>query len=219
MSDLKTQLIKLGSTNPELRPHIRKILAAEPNPSRLRELWLVGEADVLLVDNLPVGLEVYTYTSRKGHFAVVAVTSKAKKPFVWENYRSEENRDRRVGEILKNWNDEIVRKRQRKEEKQYKGGLNVGDILYTSWGYDQTNVEFFQVVGVPSPSMVEIRGISGKRASSDRVVADPNSFIGPVLRKRPQGNGDKLYVKLDSVRTAWLWDGKPRYKTPSGMGH
>jgi len=26
MSDLKSQLIKLGSTNPELRPHIRKIL-------------------------------------------------------------------------------------------------------------------------------------------------------------------------------------------------
>lgn len=26
MSDLKTQLIKLGSTNPELRPHIREIL-------------------------------------------------------------------------------------------------------------------------------------------------------------------------------------------------
>lgn len=29
MSDLKSQLIKLGSTNPELRPHIRKILSSQ----------------------------------------------------------------------------------------------------------------------------------------------------------------------------------------------
>jgi len=28
MSDLKEQLVKLGTTNPELRPHIRKILAS-----------------------------------------------------------------------------------------------------------------------------------------------------------------------------------------------
>jgi len=27
MSDLKKQLIKLGTTNPELRPHIREVLA------------------------------------------------------------------------------------------------------------------------------------------------------------------------------------------------
>lgn len=29
MSDLKSQLIKMGSTNPELRPHIRKILSSQ----------------------------------------------------------------------------------------------------------------------------------------------------------------------------------------------
>jgi len=28
MSDLKTQLIKLGTTNPELRPHIREVLGS-----------------------------------------------------------------------------------------------------------------------------------------------------------------------------------------------
>jgi len=35
MSDLKTQLIKLGSTNPELRHHIRAILANDS----VMKLW------------------------------------------------------------------------------------------------------------------------------------------------------------------------------------
>lgn len=37
MSDLKKQLIKLGSTNPELRPHIRAILSSSPKQAALRD--------------------------------------------------------------------------------------------------------------------------------------------------------------------------------------
>lgn len=37
MSDLKTQLIKLGSINPELRPHIREVLKVAAGP---KEPWI-----------------------------------------------------------------------------------------------------------------------------------------------------------------------------------
>lgn len=31
-------------------------------------------------------------------------------------------------------------------------GYKVGDIFYTSWGYEQTNIEFYQVVkATPKP--------------------------------------------------------------------
>lgn len=37
MSDLKSQLIKLGSTNPELQPHIRAILSSPAKQAALRD--------------------------------------------------------------------------------------------------------------------------------------------------------------------------------------
>jgi len=41
MSDLKKELIKLGSTNPELRPHIREVLASKNQTTQnLHEEWL-----------------------------------------------------------------------------------------------------------------------------------------------------------------------------------
>jgi hypothetical protein len=42
----------------------------------------------------------------------------------------------------------------------------VGDILYSSWGYDQTNIEFFKVVKVSEFSVwiQQVRAkISGKK--------------------------------------------------------
>lgn len=53
-------------------------------------------------------------------------------------------------------------------------GVKVGDLFYTSWGYEQTNVNFFQVialVGTSSvrvrevyPEMIEERAVSGMSA-------------------------------------------------------
>lgn len=40
-------------------------------------------------------------------------------------------------------------------------GFVVGDILYDSWGYEQTNVDFYQVIGVGKKT-IEIQEISGK---------------------------------------------------------
>ena len=38
-----------------------------------------------------------------------------------------------------------------------KAGLKVGDVLSGSWGYDQTNVEFWEVTKLVGKRMVEIR--------------------------------------------------------------
>ena len=44
---------------------------------------------------------------------------------------------------------------------------SVGDFLYTSWGYDQTNVEFFQVLEV-RPTSLKIRKVFQKGVESWR---------------------------------------------------
>lgn len=41
-----------------------------------------------------------------------------------------------------------------------KYGVRVGDIFCSSWGYDQTNVDFFQVVALVGESSVRVREVN-----------------------------------------------------------
>lgn len=111
---------------------------------------------------------------------------------------------------------------KRKEERKQiakKNDLKVGDILYSSWGYDQTNIDFFQVVEKKGAQTVVIRPIASKVVEttgwcSDMVVAVKDAFIeSPIydsyMTKRVSDNS----VKLKSYSWAWLWDGEPKNET------
>lgn len=65
---------------------------------------------------------------------------------------------------------------------------HVGDIIYDSWGYDQTNIDFYQVVAVTA-KFVTVRPIAGATCpelqgthDSAYCVAVPNKFKGPAKR-------------------------------------
>lgn len=127
--------------------------------------------------------------------------------------------------------------------------LKVGDILYTSWGYDQTNVDFYQVVTMTAKS-AKIRQVAetvdSSTRGSDRVKARKGQFLDrvdrsghqlyPTLTKRIQyrwpSGGEAAdpkgfpverritpALKITSYATAWLWDGESVHQTASGYGH
>ena len=102
-------------------------------------------------------------------------------------------------------------------------GIQVGDIFYSSWGYDQTNVDFYQVVGLTGAS-VKVRQIAQRTvrsggAGGDSVVAVPDHFVGEVMTKRIQNYSDVPTFTLNSYSSAYLWDGTPKYQTGFGFGH
>lgn len=103
--------------------------------------------------------------------------------------------------------------------KPLKHPLKVGDILYASWGYNQTNIDFYEVTRLMK-RMVEIREIASKldhaERGADYLVPVPGKFIGRKLRKLPDSKGT---VRITSYAWAYLWDGKPKYQTATGWGH
>lgn len=48
----------------------------------------------------------------------------------------------------------------RKQPTSNADGVHVGDIYYTSWGYDQTNVDFYQVVTLKGKHTAVLRPIA-----------------------------------------------------------
>lgn len=101
-----------------------------------------------------------------------------------------------------------------------KHSLKVGDILVSSWGYDQTNIDYYLVTKLLGSAMVEIREIGKKYVDSettqDKVMPDVGHITGAPMRKKvgPQGA-----VRLTSYSSAYPWDGKPDWQTNSAFGH
>lgn len=95
---------------------------------------------------------------------------------------------------------------QPKTEKVNKFGVKVGDIFHMSWGYEQTNNDFFQVVALAGESSVRIRevhlpliesqAVSGM--SEDRVFQVTRELLQPVERStfiKDQVRGDLKRLK------------------------
>lgn len=66
--------------------------------------------------------------------------------------------------------------------------FKVGDCLYQSWGYDQTNIDFFEVIAV-LPKSVKIRSISQIMIEGsggfmcENVKPDKGNFIGEIMTR------------------------------------
>ena len=107
-----------------------------------------------------------------------------------------------------------------------KQGLNssfeVGNILYSSWWYEQTNVNFYQVTKKVGLTMVELREIRSKsinvgeyHSMTDHVVPVADQFKEgknyPILRRKVL---KQSYVRITDGQCAYLND-KPFHFTSS----
>ena len=234
--DLRSKLIRLAHARPDLRPTLLPLLSTETREAAYgmgpipRSIFLPKDEPTLAqAPGLPEGLEVYTYhrPNSRGQVAYygVAFAGKAQKPLWNYAFRDEAQRDRQIAETAKSVESRAKAMKERSDaRKQFTHGLQVGDILYSSWGYDQTNIDWYEVVGVPTEKMILVREIAGKTLrsdgyGSDQVMPTPGKYVGPVMKKIPTGRAGHISVKISDVQTAWKWDGKPKSETSSGYGH
>lgn len=100
----------------------------------------------------------------------------------------------------------------------------VGDILVCSWGYDQTNIDWYEVIAVTKAS-VRIRKMAGRILES----GEGTDKVGPVpgsadprdkgMIKRVKHYRDRYYVTISDYSSAYLWDGSAQWQTAAGYGH
>lgn len=107
--------------------------------------------------------------------------------------------------------------------------VKVGDIFSASWGYDQTNVDFYEVLSVSKTGKTaKVVKVNGRIVDEDRnithVVATPgtgNDEQAFTVHLRPttwRGQPD-WYFRVASYASASRWHGEPLYETASGWGH
>ncbi len=170
--------------------------------------------------------------NRNGKLVILAkgFTGKRNKADFFFNFGNVEKRDAHVAKFLEEADATFNRKVKVKvEAKAVKASLDcrndlpIGSILVQSWGWEQTQIDFFQVVEHISRTKLKVQKIGatsvphqgGYSSMSDHCIADP-THKGEILEVRQDGKGS-ISVP-DTAGYAWgksatLWDGKPRYRS------
>ncbi|HKH21551.1 MAG TPA: hypothetical protein VKB53_11840 [Gammaproteobacteria bacterium] len=146
-----------------------------------------------------LGAVIYRNTNVHGKPAARGFKGRASKPSFNYYFASEKNREQYIKIWLQEVRQSVEHKHQREAQKAtFKHSLKVGDILVCSWGYDQTNIDYYEVVKVVGSSSVDIRELARESVCDGynmacRYVPVPGRYIGDIMRKRVQeGNRIKI---------------------------
>lgn len=158
----------------------------------------------------------YCYASDRGP-AFVAYKGRQSKPARFYVFPSAQHRDANLAAFVEQEAEREGYKRARRETAH---GLEIGDILYHEWGYEQTNINYFQVLRVPSGRSVVLREIK-----ADRIEDQPMSMTGRsvpklgefVANSKEQTRRATGFQRVGSGRDGGgdlqKWDGTPRRVT------
>ena len=101
----------------------------------------------------------YTYEGQEKFYAL-AFRGSAGKPEFHYSYRNAEVREKELHRFFQSISECQERKAKAKAESSaYQHDVQVGDIFRASWGYDQTNIDYYQVVSLIGQHMAEVREI------------------------------------------------------------
>lgn len=127
--------------------------------------------------------------------------------------------------------------KKEKKEKTFFFDVKVGDLFYSSWGYEQTNVDFFQVIELVGEKSVRVREVNPRMIKEDAVsgmssdrtyeytkellpASDYSVFIKDQekgdLKKLKSWNADgksEPLFKLSSFASAYKYEGQKLYES------
>ena len=153
-------------------------------------------------------------------FVAVGFAGKRAKPDFNYIFKTEEG----MQKYLTEWLAKIQASVQRKAQERAKAAamratghqLAVGDVLATCWGYEQTNVEYYQVTKLIGKCMVEICEIARMHEETGylqgKCAPVKGQFKGEPLRRRVCDDGRS--VKIES----WgIWANKLESQKVAGV--
>lgn len=162
---------------------------------------------------------VYEAVTEDGRFLVMAFANQAKKPVFYYSFNDENKKN----DFIVNWAVSQVKKvnlklkRQAEKKRLQENALqfvNVGDIFRSSWGYEQTNIDYYQVTAIKGKSTVTLQEIKAKIVEetchdTGKKLPVKNGFIGEAFDKRITLHGFRdgkanISVSLSSFQNAYL---------------
>lgn len=172
-----------------------EVPAAPACPTLLAGRWIPGGAENAerIAFDAALGAEVWLIDSsaRPGALAVIAYAGKRTRHDAHYTMRDRAQALQWAGEYMDKQQARARRQAERRAEKAAKRAaghkLQVGDVLRCSWGYDQTNIDYYEVTRLIGRRMVEIRELGEESVGDGYMTGDcvprPGHYIGEPMRK------------------------------------
>lgn len=174
-----------------------------------REYYIPTDSALLTLEGFSA--VVYLYASKTGKLGAVGFYGKAQKPAFNYTFKTPEHRSQYCAGWLCDQAETEDRKSARKAEKSavraaFVNPFKLGDVLHYSWGWEQTNPEFYQVVEVKNKTVIlrEIgqivqAGMTDSQAMADYRLPEFDKFIGEPIKKlvQPSYDGKSGSVSFD----------------------
>lgn len=129
-------------------------------------------------------ISLVRFQGRNGR-CIAAWTPGMKRPprYVYKAHTPEEydkamERIRQEAERFRRHDEAVAR-----SSEEFRRSLRVGDILYSSWGWEQTNIDFYQVIAIRG-SAVDLRQLD-QRTTEDGYMCGTTVPLPDVSRARP----------------------------------
>ncbi len=118
-------------------------------------------------------------------------------------------------DLREGWAKERADKRKAEKAAINNQNIELRTIFYTSWGYDQTNVDYYQVVGRKGKQTLIVKEISKEYTESGFMSGHSKAIKDSFI------NDTEIEVRMSSKNSfnikgryhANLWDGKEKYES------
>ena len=162
------------------------------------------------------GAYVYLYTDVRGLPCARGFTKRAEKPVFRFYFKNEEARKEHVSKWLKEQAERKAKKVATRKIESQPHDVKVGTIFVYSWGYEQTNIDYFEVVSA-TPKGVYVREIASRKIKETgwlqgQVIPVAGDYIGEKEFKRVKNYNGTYSLSMDH---GWcgVWDGRPNNYT------
>ena len=112
---------------------------------------------------------------------------KLRKMYADQRTERDEIRERLLTYTTEEFAAEAAYMLSREEPTQNAEGVHVGDILYSSWGWEQTNIDFYQVVGLRGKHTLQLRELAA-------ASGEDSHMTGLKRPRRDVFRNDKQYT-------------------------
>tara|TARA_R110002153_G_scaffold116423_1_gene260091 strand:- start:30 stop:644 length:615 start_codon:yes stop_codon:yes gene_type:complete len=127
-----------------------------------------------------------------------------------------------LNDTIKNHLEHKKNVEERREKRFAPHSLKVNDILYCSWGYDQTNIDFYKITQLIGKNKIEVIKLKNKISYSSE--ASQSDYVLPTdeikgSEKKYIVNSQYNSIRVYSFASASKWNGESLRQTDSLSGH
>ena len=166
-------------------------------------------------------IKIVTYVGLKNQLCAAIWKGRQSQAYARYRFRSEDQRTAYLEEqTLAAKGREDYKEEKKKEKKGFVPQVKVGDIFSSSWGYDQTNVSFYQVVEKPSKHFVVVKELVQEIVNVTGHMSQTVIGLKGEFRNNEEGckmkvtkSGESEMIRFNSSESARIWDGKPKYSS------